>query len=137
MSTLARHAFAALAAFSLAACQTAGGSGIRMEPESALLAQGMHPTIRSAFEADFIHVIVKGTSAEAMARACPANVRVVPTYRSSLNAVLRSNDIEFAPGTSRKEVAQKVVEHRRANNCAALASRLNAGGYDNLFLERI
>jgi hypothetical protein len=137
MATVQRYAFATFAALSLSACQSAGGSRIRMEPESAVLAQGMHPTIRTAFEADFIHIIVKGTSAEAMARACPANVRVVPSYRASLSAVLRSNDIEFAPGTSRKEVAQKVVEHRRASNCAALASRLNVGGYENLFLERI
>jgi hypothetical protein len=121
MATVQRYAFATFAALSLSACQSAGGSRIRMEPESAVLAQGMHPTIRTAFEADFIHIIVKGTSAEAMA----------------LSAVLRSNDIEFAPGTSRKEVAQKVVEHRRASNCAALASRLNVGGYENLFLERI
>jgi hypothetical protein len=120
----------------LTGCQSSDSS-VRAEPESVALAQGMHPTIKSEFDRDFIHVIVKGTSAEAMARACPAHVRVIPAYRTSLSAVLRSNDIEFGRGTSRKEVAQKMGEHRKERDCAALASRLNAGGYDNLFLQRL
>ena len=106
-------------------------------PAALSLAQGMHPTIKSAFERDYIGVIVKGTSAEAMARACPRDVRVVPQYRASLNAVLQTNDLEFRPGTSRREVARKIAEHREERDCALLAARLNSGGYDNIFLERI
>jgi hypothetical protein len=137
MTTARRFAFAAVAALSLTACQSVGSSRISMEPESEVLSRSMHPTIRTAFEADFIEVIVKGTSAEALARACASQIRVVPAYRSSLSSVLRSNDVEFGRGTSRKEVAQKVVEHRQLRNCGALADRLNAGGYKNLFLERV
>jgi hypothetical protein len=134
-----KHRFALVAVLPalLAACQSSQ-SGITMEPESAVLARDMHPSVKSAFEADYIEVIVKGTSAEALARACPVDVRVIPSYRASLAAVLRSNDIEFGRGSSRREVSQKIAEHRKERNCRSLAQRLNTtGGYDNLFLERI
>jgi type IV pilus biogenesis protein CpaD/CtpE len=120
----------------LAGCQSKGRT-FTPEPESIVLATRMHPEIKTAFDRDYIELIVKSTSAAGMERACRAFVRVRPEYRSSLALVLRTNDIEFGRGSSRKEVAEKAAAHRRANDCASLASRLNAGGYDNIFLERL
>jgi hypothetical protein len=109
-----------------------------MEQASAALVSQMHPDISAPFSADYIEVIVKGTSAAAMDKACRGQMRVRQEYRSSLQLVMRSNDIEFGQGTSRREVAKKVLEHRVERNCAALASRLNTPrGYNNIFLERL
>jgi hypothetical protein len=121
----------------LFACQSSGSS-IRMERASAALVSQMHPDISAPFSADYIEVIVKGTSAAAMGQACRGQMRVRQEYRSSLQLVLRSNDIEFGQGTSRREVAKKVQEHRVERDCAALASLLNTPrGYNNIFLERL
>jgi hypothetical protein len=137
MTFARRSALIVSAALSLAACQTAEPS-IRMERASAALVSRMHPDIRGPFSADYIHIIVKGTSAAAVEQGCRGHMRVRSEYRTSLQLVLRSNDIEFGQGTSRREVAKKVQEHRVERDCAALASRLNTpGGYENLFLERL
>jgi hypothetical protein len=119
----------------LAACQSSRRLP-RMEPESVALSERMHPEIRAEFDKDYIFVIVKGTSAEAMAQACKGLVQVRPEYVRSLELVLRSNDIEFGAGTSKKEVAKKVSDHRRDKDCALLAPQLNIGGYNNNFLEK-
>jgi hypothetical protein len=137
MTFAQRSALVVSVALSLAACQTAEPS-IRMEPGSAALVTRMHPDIRGPFSADYIQVIVKGTSAAAIEQGCRGQMRVKSEYRTSLQLVLRSNDIEFGQGTSRREVAKKAQEHRVERDCAALASRLNTpGGYENLFLERL
>jgi hypothetical protein len=120
----------------LAGCQTSERVP-RPELASVVISQQMHPDIRSAFDRDYIALIVKGTSAEAIARGCGGVMRIQPQYRQSLDLVLRSNDIEFGRGTSAREVAGKVRDHRRSSDCVALASRLNAGGYPNIFLERV
>jgi hypothetical protein len=131
------HSLAAAVAASilLAGCQTATRS-VTPEPASAALSAQMHPTIRAEFDKDYIHIIVKGTSAEAMARACRGLVRVRADYLDSLRLVLRTNDIEFGAGSSRKEVAKKVAEHRKERDCEALSDGLNGRGYDNIFLEK-
>jgi hypothetical protein len=119
----------------LAGCQTATRS-FNPEPASAALATQMHPVIRAEFDKDYIRLIVKGTSAEAMARACRGLVRVSPDYLHSLRLVLRTNDIEFGAGSSNREIAKKIVEHRNERDCEALTARLNVGGYSNIFLEK-
>ncbi len=137
MRTRLRSAAVLLVLTTLAACQSAGNS-IRMELASAALVSQMHPDISAPFSADYIEVIVKGTSAAAMDQGCRGQMRVRPEYRTSLQLVLRSNDIEFGQGTSRREVTKKVLEHRVERNCAALASLLNTPrGYNNIFLERL
>jgi hypothetical protein len=120
----------------LAGCQSKGRT-FTPEPESAVLATRMHPEIKTAFDRDYIELIVKSTSAAGMERGCRGFVRVKSEYRSSLALVLQTNDIEFGRGSSRREVSAKAAEHRVNSDCARLASRLNIGGYDNIFLERV
>ena len=119
----------------LAGCQSTNRSFVP-EAASAALATQMHPAIRAEFDRDYIRLIVKGTSAEAMARACRGIVRVRADYLNSLRLVLRTNDIEFGAGTSNRDVAKKIVEHRNERDCEALSVRLNVGGYSNIFLEK-
>jgi hypothetical protein len=123
-------------AIALAGCQTASRS-FNPEPESVVLAGQMHPDIKAAFDQDYIKLIVKGTSASAIDQSCRNVMRVRPAYRTSLALVLRTNDIEFGPGSSRKEVAEKIRSHRKDRDCEGIASRLNEGGYDNIFLEKV
>jgi hypothetical protein len=137
MRQIAHLFLATVCAVGLAACET---TNARWAPkgQSAALADGMHPEIQGAFRNDYIHVIVKGTSAAAMEQYCRGLVRVKPYLRQSLQLTLRSNDLEFGAGVSRREIAKKVQEHRVNRDCSALASDLNTpSGYDNLFLEKI
>lgn len=136
MRTASNLLLIGICAFGLAACET---TGARWAPkgQSAQLAVSMHPEIQGPFQQDYIHVIVKGTSAAAMEQYCRGMVRVKPYLRQSLQLTLRSNDVEFGAGTSRREIAKKVREHRVNQDCSALASGLNRDGYDNLFLEKI
>jgi hypothetical protein len=137
MMIRASHYAAVVAATLLiAGCQSPRRTFVP-EPESAALATGLHPEIKPSFDEDYIKLIVKATSAAGMERGCPGFVRVQRKYRNSLAIMLRTNDIEFGRGSSRKEVAQKAAEHRKDRDCARITSGLNGSGYDNIFLERL
>jgi hypothetical protein len=137
MIVRASHYAAVIAAtFLIAGCQSSRRTFVP-EPESTALATGLHPEIKPSFDQDYIKLIVKATSAAGMEQGCRGYVRVQPKYRNSLSIMLRTNDIEFGRGSSRKEVAEKAAEHRRNSDCARIASGLNASGYDNIFLERL
>jgi hypothetical protein len=100
-------------------------------------ATDLHPDIATAYAADDVGVIVKATSAAAMVKACPDNVRIATQYSPSLDRVLASNDEIFGPGTTDADIAKKVAEHIVEKDCKILTRALVRGSYKNVFLSAI
>lgn len=95
----------------------------------------VHADLRAQVEDDDVEMIVKATSAVAMAKACSANVRLVDKYAGSVAFLLKSNDEQFGAGTSDADVARKIKEHEDENDCRPLSKAHASGLYKNVFLE--
>ena len=100
-------------------------------------APSLHADLQTSDEDGELELIIKATSAVAMAKACSGYLRLVDKYAGSVKYLLKSNDEQFGTGTSDRDVAKKVREHEEDKDCSGMSKAHAFGFYKNVFLEGV